>query len=130
LRPGADDDGDRRNGHVVDHILSSSSPCGIATPPSRLIKLQRVQAESLLPGVPRRALQVTQSSESEALFQFGSASDDGCYTMRSPTVRSLFPTFKVDGYHIHPRRTTVLTAMERARSAKGRHSSGHRRKSG
>src|ERR1022692_991435 len=65
---------------VTSSITSSSSPCRIATPPSRCTRrtpyllrstLQRVQAESLLPGVPRRALQVAQSSESEALFQLG-----------------------------------------------------------
>ena len=65
---------------VTSSITSSSSLCRIATPPSRCTRrtpyllrttLQRVQAESLLPGVPRRALQVAQSLESEALFQLG-----------------------------------------------------------
>src|ERR1039458_2197065 len=65
---------------VTSSITSSSTPCRIATPPSRCTRrtpyllrstLQRVQAESLLPGVPRRALQVAQSSESEALFKLG-----------------------------------------------------------
>jgi hypothetical protein len=65
---------------VTSSITSASSPCRIATAPSRCTRrtqyllrstLQRVQAESLLPGVPRRALQVAQSSESEALFQLG-----------------------------------------------------------
>lgn len=65
---------------VTSSITSSSSLCRIATPPLRCTRrtpyllrttLQRVQAESLLPGVPRRALQVAQSLESEALFQLG-----------------------------------------------------------
>jgi len=62
----------------VEEYLGLLDPT--ATPPSRCTRrtpyllrstLQRVQAESLLPGVPRRALQVAQSSESEALFQLG-----------------------------------------------------------
>jgi hypothetical protein len=64
---------------VTSSITSSSSPCRIAAPPSRCTRrmpyllrstLQRVQAESLLPGVTRRALQVAQSSDSEALFNW------------------------------------------------------------
>ncbi len=67
--PGADDDGDRRNGHGVDHILIEPLPyrdptveCTRRTPYLLRSTLQRVQAESLL---------VAQSSESEALFQLG-----------------------------------------------------------
>jgi hypothetical protein len=50
---------------VTSSITSSSSLCRIATPPSRCTR------RTPLPGVPRRALQVAQSSESEALFQLG-----------------------------------------------------------
>src|SRR5207253_6171914 len=66
------------NSHVVDHILIEPLPYPDPTVEVHATNavstsgtLQRVQAESLLPGVPRRALQVAQSSESEALFQLG-----------------------------------------------------------
>jgi hypothetical protein len=82
---------------VTSSITSSSSPCRIAAPPSRCTRrmpyllrstLQRVQAESLLPGVTRRALQVAQSSDSEALFQLGALQTTAATPLDIPVDRS------------------------------------------